>query len=63
MIEVRPADAGERRWATAQVERHHYLRSAPDPRSRPECQVVTLGGELVGCLWWGRPEATRCYSG
>jgi hypothetical protein len=45
------------------VTAHHYLHTAPDPRTRPLAYVVLLGSEPVGCLWFGRPEATRCYVG
>lgn len=63
MIAVAPASTDLARWAALQVAAHHYLRKAPDRRSRPFCHVVTLDGEPVGCLFWGRPEATRCYAG
>lgn len=58
-----PATAEQRSWAAAAVKAGHYLRSAPDPRSRPFCYVVTVAGQTVGCLWFGRPESTRCYAG
>jgi len=45
------------------VVEHHYLHSAPDQRSRPACYVVHVASERVGCLWFGRPESTRCYTG
>lgn len=60
---VANANAYARRWADGQVRAHHYLRKPPDCRSRSLCYVVQLGGELVGCLYFGRPESTRCYSG
>ncbi len=63
MIRVEPATAAETDWAARQVVARHYLHSAPDPRGRPFCYVVRLGTELVGCLWFGRPESTRCYDG
>lgn len=65
MISITPATERERVWAAAQVIAHHYLHSAPDPRSRPFCYVVRLASERtpVGCLWFGRPESTRCFAG
>lgn len=57
------ADAVARAWAERMVSERHYLHSAPDPRGRPFCYVVRLGGEPVGCLFFGRPESTRCYQG
>jgi hypothetical protein len=62
-VELHPANSTALAWARRQVERHHYLRSAPDPRSRPFCYLVTIAGERAGCLWFGRPESTRCYRG
>jgi hypothetical protein len=47
------------------VEANHYLRKAVDGRSRPYAYLVV--GEwtstVLGCLIFGRPEATRCYEG
>lgn len=62
-LRVEPAAGEALCWATDSVARHHYLRKPPDARSRPFCHAVTLAGELVGCLWWGRPEASCCYRG
>lgn len=53
-------------WATRSVASHHYLRSAPDRRSRPLCCAVRLkpgAFNPVGCLWFGRTESTCCYHG
>lgn len=50
-------------WARKMVAAKHYLRSAPDHRSRPLAYVVRLGAEPIGCLWFGRTEATRCFQG
>jgi len=53
-----------RRWAKEMVIAGHYLHTAPDPRTRPFCYVVELGSQSwIGCLWFGRPESTRCYRG
>lgn len=61
--EIFAADDEQARWAKRSVESGHYLRAAPDPRTRPLCYVVSVAGELVGCMYFGRPEATRCYRG
>lgn len=56
-----PARGDDYAWAYHAVAWQHYLRKAPDRRSRPLGYVVLLGGERVGCLFFGRPESTRCY--
>lgn len=64
MFSVRPATDSEFAWAQQMVRAHHYLRKPVDPRSRPLAYVVRLDGiGPVGCLTFGRPEATRCYAG
>lgn len=50
-------------WAQAIVTNHHYLHSPVDQRCRPLAYLVDLHGERVGCLIFGRPQATRCYVG
>ena len=52
-------------WAQDKVRRYHYLRKRVDPRSRPFCYTVECSHTLmpIGCLIFGRPEATRCYDG
>lgn len=54
-------------WCRERIEAGHYLHTWPDPRTRPLAYVVwrmTLHGNWrVGCLTFGRPEATRCYKG
>ena len=50
-------------WAQAMVKEHHYLHAKVDQRCTPFAYVVELNGERVGCLIFGRPEATRCYAG
>lgn len=47
----------------AMVVRDHYLHTIPDPRTRPLCYAVKIEGRLVGCLFFGRPESTRCFKG
>lgn len=63
MISIHPADRAATDWACKMVAAHHYLRKAPDRRSRPFCYVVRAAQELVGCLFFGRPESTRCFAG
>ncbi len=50
-------------WAQRIVTDHHYLHSPVDQRCRPLAYLVELNGERVGCLIFGRPQATRCYVG
>ena len=46
------------------VAAHHYLRAPVDSRCSPVAYLVTLAEtKVIGCLIFGRPEATRCYSG
>lgn len=46
------------------VAKHHYLHAPVDARCSPVAYLVTLAQErVVGCLIFGRPEATRCYTG
>lgn len=53
------ADNAQTRWANTMVTRYHYLRAPVDIRSKPLAYLVLLGGRKVGCLIFGRPEATR----
>jgi hypothetical protein len=53
------ADDAQTRWANIMVTRYHYLRAPVDIRSKPLAYLVLLGGRKVGCLMFGRPEATR----
>lgn len=46
-------------WAQSQVEHSHYLHHRVDVRCRPVAYLVTLDHDRVGCLIFGRPEATR----
>lgn len=46
------------------VSAHHYLRAPVDGRCSPMAYLVVLANaKIVGCLIFGRPEATRCYQG
>lgn len=50
-------------WAQEAVTRHHYLHSPVDSRCSVLGYIVKLGAVEVGCLLFGRPEATACYQG
>jgi hypothetical protein len=63
MLSLHRATPSELAWAQAQVQAHHYLHTPVDSRCSPLAYVARLGTSLVGCLIFGRPEATRCYSG
>jgi hypothetical protein len=74
VIRVILAPTQEAHWAQRQVAAHHYLRAAVDVRSRPLVYLVQAlefwssttphhRTFTVGCLIFGRPEATRCYVG
>lgn len=66
MIALRTADDRSLTWAQAQVSAHHYLHTPVDSRCAPFAYLVELEHgptSPVGCLIFGRPEATRCYDG
>lgn len=68
MITLTVADAEGLAWAQRQVTAHHYLQAPVDPRCSPVAYLVQLEHpailpQRVGCLIFGRPEATRCYQG
>jgi hypothetical protein len=65
-MEARLILAGRAGLAAAQeaVAVHHYLRAPVDSRCSPVAYLVTFCDEkAIGCLIFGRPEATRCYQG
>lgn len=72
-LTLRPTDRAGRAWAQEIVAREHYLHTAVDPRCRPFAYLVhyhyshgahaAAGPRCVGVLIFGRPEATRCYTG
>lgn len=47
------------KWAQATVTRDHYLHAPVDARCSVEGYGVLVGGEVMGCLLVGRPEATK----
>lgn len=55
------ADAAWLRWAQEQVTAHHYLHHPVDVRCRPLAYLIWHEGRPLGCLIFGRPEATRGY--
>jgi hypothetical protein len=59
MLAVVLADKEGLAWAQEQVIEHHYLHTPVDVRCSPVTLLVTLVGERVGCLIFGRPEASR----
>lgn len=61
MINLKLATATDLRWAQQMVTEHHYLYRPVDTRCSVEAYIVLLGAQPVGCLIFGRPEATRCY--
>jgi hypothetical protein len=69
LLSITPAGQPDLRWAQAMVAQHHYLKKPVDARSRPLAYVVHLEGWFVyrslpvGCLIFGRPQASCCYEG
>lgn len=59
MLTLQLADAEGLRWAQDQVIQHHYLHHPVDVRCRPLAYLVMYGADRVGCLIFGRPEATK----
>jgi hypothetical protein len=53
------ADQAGLHWAQQQVMAHHYLHHPVDVRCRPLAYLVQRNGHALGCLIFGRPEATR----
>lgn len=59
MLSIALADANGLEWSQKQVEAYHYLHTPVDTRCSPVAYILELFGERVGCLIFGRPEATR----
>lgn len=53
------ADRAGLYWAQTQVMQFHYLHRPVDVRCCPLAYLVLYAGEPMGCLIFGRPEATR----
>lgn len=64
MIRLHLADTAPK-LAAAQdaVAKWHYLHTAVDSRCSPVAYLAMLEGKAIGCLIFGRPEATRLYQG
>jgi hypothetical protein len=58
-LSISLADKEGLQWSQEQVVAHHYLHHPVDVRCSPVAYLVLLGYERVGCLIFGRPEATR----
>lgn len=67
MISLIPAYTTGLQYAQRLVSQYHYLRAPVDPRCAPLAYLVVAGflapPRTIGCLIFGRPEATRCYDG
>lgn len=67
MIRLHLADERGLDWAQRVVAEYHYLHSPVDPRCSPLAYLVRIEepavDRAIGCLIFGRPEATRCYDG
>lgn len=59
MLSLKLADTAELAWAQKQVTHYHYLHTPVDVRCRPLAYLVMLFDQKVGCLIFGRPEATK----
>jgi hypothetical protein len=64
-VDLVPMVGGTLGGCQQMVTAHHYLRSPVDVRSRPLAYHVRLMPNLgtVGCLIFGRPEASACFAG
>lgn len=66
MITLQLATPNGLTYAQQVVIKHHYLRAPVDSRCSPVAYLVALQAgacPTIGCLIFGRPEATRCYQG
>ncbi|HMP42438.1 MAG TPA: hypothetical protein PKA05_18815 [Roseiflexaceae bacterium] len=64
MITLQLADQQGLAAAQAAVAKFHYLQAPVDSRCSPVAYLIVLNeARVVGCLIFGRPEATRCYDG
>lgn len=67
-IKLHLADSTGLAWAQRMVTTRHYLQRPVDSRCSPVAYLIELSHpailpQIVGCLIFGRPEATRCYDG
>lgn len=63
MLSLHLANPAEFAQAQRMVADHHYLHAPVDSRTSPIAYIVRFQGTPAGCLIFGRPESTRCYSG
>ena len=65
MIALHLATEQQRAWCQAVVKQYHYLHAPVDSRCSPAAYLIEHERSTlpVGCLIFGRPEATRCYTG
>lgn len=66
MLTLELADKPGLTWAQRQVTRYHYLHRPVDARCSVLAYLVRMdayNGPVVGCLLFGRPESTRCFTG
>lgn len=61
MLHLELANSAGKAWAQEMVTQSHCLRAPVDARCSVEAYIVRLGPSPIGCLIFGRPEATRCY--
>lgn len=48
-------------WAQTTVKDKHYLHNKIHEKAHPLAYIVTLGEKWVGCLIFGRPQASRVH--
>jgi hypothetical protein len=65
LLPLQLADKAGLAWAQKTVAEQHYLHAPVDTRCTPLAYLLyhTASSLPVGCLIFGRPEATRCYNG
>lgn len=63
MLSLTLAGPAEFTLAQRMVTAHHYLHTPVDSRTSPLAYIVRWQHSDVGCLIFGRPESTRCYTG
>lgn len=65
MIRLTLANDRQRTWCQEIVTQLHYLQAPVDSRCSPVAYLIEheLSDYPIGCLIFGRPESTRCFSG
>lgn len=59
MLTIKLADKQGLAWCQDMVIAHHYLHKPVDVRCNPVAYLLRWATSQVGCLIFGRPEATR----